>query len=107
MFAIDSIPAVLAITTDKLIVYSSNVFAILGLRPMYFILQKAKDRFDFVQEGVSFVLIFIGIKILLHFVFHIDVPTWLSFVIIVGILAGSVAYSYFYDKEPKVSNDEV
>jgi len=99
MFAIDSIPAVLAITTDKLIVYSSNIFAILGLRPLYFILQKAKDKFDYVQEGVSIVLIFIGIKILLHFVFHIEIATWLSFVFIVGILGGSVVFSFFYDKK--------
>ena len=95
MFAIDSIPAVLAITTDKLIVYSSNIFAILGLRPLYFILQKAKDKFDYVQQGVSIVLIFIGIKILLHFVFHYDIATWLSFVIIIGILGGSVIFSFF------------
>ncbi len=101
MFAVDSIPAVLAITTDKLIVYSSNIFAILGLRPLYFILQKAKDKFDYVQEGVSLVLIFIGIKILLHFIFHIEVPVWLSFTLIIGILSGSVIYSSFYDKEPK------
>lgn len=101
MFAVDSIPAVLAITTDKLIVYSSNIFAILGLRPLYFILQKAKDKFDYVQEGVSLVLIFIGIKILLHFVFHIDIVTWLSFVIIIGLLGGSIVFSFFYDKENK------
>ncbi len=101
MFAIDSIPAVLAITTDKLVVYSSNIFAILGLRPLYFILQKAKDKFDYVQEGVSLVLIFIGIKILLHFVFHIEIPTWLSFALIVSILGGSVVYSFFYSKGDK------
>ena len=101
MFAVDSIPAVLAITTDKLIVYSSNIFAILGLRPLYFILQKAKDKFDYVQEGVSIVLIFIGIKILLHFVFHIEIATWLSFVTILGILGGSVVYSFYNDKEAK------
>lgn len=101
MFAVDSIPAVLAITTDKLIVYSSNIFAILGLRPLYFILQKAKDKFDYVQEGVSIVLVFIGIKILLHFLFHIEIATWLSFVTIVGILGGSVLYSFYNDKASK------
>ncbi len=99
MFAVDSIPAVLAITTDKLIVYSSNIFAILGLRPLYFILQKAKDKFDYVQEGVSIVLIFIGIKILLHFLLHIEIATWLSFTVIVGILASSVLYSFYHDKQ--------
>ena len=101
MFAIDSIPAVLAITTDKLVVYSSNIFAILGLRPLYFILQKVKDKFDYVQEGVSIVLIFIGIKILLHFAFHIEIATWLSFLLIIGILGGSVIYSFYFDKEGK------
>lgn len=101
MFAVDSIPAVLAITTDKLIVYSSNIFAILGLRPLYFILQKAKDKFDYVQEGVSIVLVFIGVKILLHFLWHIEIPTWFSFTAIIGILGGSVLYSFFYDKGSK------
>ena len=107
MFAIDSIPAVLAITTDKLIVYSSNIFAILGLRPLYFILQKAKDRFDYVQEGVSIVLVFIGLKIMLHFIFHFDIPTWLSFAFIIAILGGSVIYSFYYDKEPTKQGDGV
>lgn len=101
MFAVDSIPAVLAITTDKLIVYSSNIFAILGLRPLYFILQKAKDKFDYVQEGVSLVLIFIGIKILLHFTVHVEIPVVISFAVVIGLLGGSVIYSFFYDKEPK------
>ncbi len=107
MFAVDSIPAVLAITTDKLVVYSSNIFAILGLRPLYFILQKAKDKFDYVQEGVSLVLIFIGVKILLHFVFHVEIPTWISFAVIIGILGGSMVYSYFFDKSQKEKIDEL
>lgn len=106
MFAVDSIPAVLAITTDKLIVYSSNIFAILGLRPLYFILQKAKDKFDYVQEGVSLVLIFIGIKILLHFVFHIEIPTVISFAAVIGLLGGSIFFSFFYNKGPKTTVDE-
>lgn len=105
MFAIDSIPAVLAITTDKLIVYSSNIFAILGLRPLYFILQKARDKFDYVQEGVSIVLIFIGLKILLHFIFHFDIPTWISFATIIGILGSSVIYSFYFDKSTKKNNE--
>ena len=107
MFAVDSIPAVLAITTDKLIVYSSNIFAILGLRPLYFILQKAKNRFDYVQEGVSLVLIFIGIKILLHFALHIEIPVLISFAVVIGLLGGSIVYSYFFDKEPKDKEDEL
>lgn len=107
MFAVDSIPAVLAITTDKLIVYSSNIFAILGLRPLYFILQRAKDKFDYVQEGVSLVLIFIGIKILLHFIWHIDIPVIISFATVIGLLGGSILFSFYFDKEPRTKKDEI
>lgn len=103
IFAIDSIPAVLAISTDKLIVYSSNIFAILGLRALYFILQKLKNKFDYVQQGVSVVLVFIGIKILLEYFFPERmeaVPAILSFVVIICILGSSILYSFFFDKEP-------
>lgn len=102
IFAIDSIPAVLAITTDKLVVYSSNIFAILGLRALYFILLKLKDKFDYVQQGVSIVLIFIGLKILLSYFFHEihDILNPLiSFGIIFTVLGGSVVFSVLYDKE--------
>lgn len=101
IFAVDSIPAVLAITTDKLVVYSSNIFAILGLRALYFILLKLKDKFDYVQQGVSIVLVFIGAKILLCYFLHdlheILSPL-LSFAVIVTVLGGSVLYSIFYNK---------
>lgn len=101
IFAVDSIPAVLAITTDKLVVYSSNIFAILGLRALYFILLKLKDKFDYVQQGVSVVLVFIGAKILLGYFFHElhDVLSpLLSFAVIVTVLGGSILYSIFYNK---------
>lgn len=103
IFALDSIPAVLAITTEKLIVYSSNIFALLGLRALYFILQKLKNKFDYVQQGVSIVLIYIGAKIILvHFYPEIEkyLNAQLSFLFIIVVLLGSVVYSYFYDKTP-------
>jgi tellurite resistance protein TerC len=104
IFAVDSIPAVLAITTDKLVVYSSNIFAILGLRALYFILLQLKDKFDYVQQGVSVVLVFIGLKILLCYFFH-DLHEILSplisFGVIITVLGGSVVYSLFNDKAVK------
>ncbi len=102
IFAVDSIPAVLAITTDKLVVYSSNIFAILGLRALYFILLKLKDKFDYVQQGVSVVLAFIGLKILLCYFFH-DLHDILSplisFGVIISVLGFAIVYSIFNDKE--------
>lgn len=102
IFAVDSIPAVLSITTNKLVVYSSNIFAILGLRPLYFVIQKARDKFDYVQQGVSAVLVFIGIKILLHFIWKVEIPTFISFIVIIICLGISILVSQFYDKRKHV-----
>jgi tellurite resistance protein TerC len=98
VFAIDSIPAVLAISQDKLIVLSSNVFAVLGLRALFFILRIAADKFDYLQQGIATVLIFIGIKLLLG-LFHIHFAEWISLVFIVVSLGTSMLFSYFYNKE--------
>lgn len=92
LFAIDSIPAVFSITTDPVIVYSSNVFAIMGLRNMYFLLEKIHEAFRFVKYGVAAILVFTGIKLGILF-FHIEIPLLFSIGFIFAVLALSVIIS--------------
>ncbi len=91
MFAIDSVPAILAITTDTFIVFTSNAFAIMGLRSLDFLLAGLIERFEYLKYGLAALLAFAGMKMLLSDVFHIDV--WVSLGIIVGILLISVVVS--------------
>jgi tellurite resistance protein TerC len=91
VFAFDSIPAIFAITTDPFIVYTSNVFAILGLRAMYFALAGVMDRFHYLKFGLSMVLVFIGAKMLLEEFIHID--TLVSLGVVALILTISVIVS--------------
>lgn len=91
MFAIDSVPAILAITTDTFIVFTSNAFAIMGLRSLYFLLAGLIDRFEYLKYGLAALLAFAGLKMLLSDVIHLDV--WVSLGIIVGILAVSIVIS--------------
>lgn len=93
VFAVDSIPAVFAITTDPFIVYTSNVFAVLGLRAMYFLLAGAVDRFRHLHIGLAIVLMFVGLKMLASGVY--DVPIGVSLALIAAILAAAVAGSLF------------
>jgi tellurite resistance protein TerC len=97
LFAVDSIPAVLAISRDAFIVYTSNVFAILGLRSMYFALAGLMDVFHLLHYGLSLVLIFIGVKMLgAH---YFDIPIVLSLGIVIGTLAGAVVLSLMIPKK--------
>jgi len=91
VFAVDSIPAVLAVTTDPFIVYTSNIFAILGLRALYFALAGAMRLFHKLHLGLSFILVFIGVKMLLSDVFKIPILIALS--VVASILILSVAAS--------------
>jgi tellurite resistance protein TerC len=91
VFAIDSIPAIFAITTDPFIVYTSNIFAILGLRAMYFLLAGVIDKFHYLKYGLALVLLFVGGKMLIADVYKL--PIVLSLVVIGALLAGSVALS--------------
>jgi TerC family integral membrane protein len=91
VFAIDSIPAIFAVTRDPFLVYSSNIFAILGLRAMFFVLAGMLDRFVYLKTGVAFILIFVGLKMTLSGWFH--VPTVLSLGVIVTTLALAVVLS--------------
>lgn len=96
VFAVDSIPAVFAIVTEshnkELIIYTSNIFAVLGLRALYFLLKGAVSKFEYLQQGIAIVLIFIGLKMLVTF-FDVHVPIVISLLVILICLAGSVAYS--------------
>jgi tellurite resistance protein TerC len=91
VFAVDSIPAILAVSREQFIVFSSNAFAILGLRALYFLLAGAAGRFRYLNVGLGVILAFVGTKMLLTEVYHF--PTWLSLVIIIGVLAVAIAAS--------------
>jgi tellurite resistance protein TerC len=91
VFAIDSIPAIFAVTRDPFLVYSSNVFAILGLRALYFVLAGMLDKFVYLRPGISFILVFVGLKMVLSGWFH--VPILLSLGVIVTTLALAVILS--------------
>jgi tellurite resistance protein TerC len=96
IFALDSIPAIFAITTEPFLVYTSNVFAILGLRSLYFLLAGVIHRFHYLKLGLSLVLVFVGTKMLLTDVYHI--PIGLSLGVIGFILGISVAASLLFPK---------
>ncbi|WP_145513287.1 TerC family protein [Yersinia massiliensis] len=85
IFAVDSIPAIFAVTTDPFIVLTSNLFAILGLRAMYFLLANVAERFSMLKYGLSVILVFIGIKMMIMDLFHI--PIGISLGVVAGILA--------------------
>ena len=91
VFAVDSIPAVFAVTRDPFIVYTSNAFAILGLRSLYFFLADLKDRFRYLTHGLSIVLVFVGLKLLLGDSLHL--PPWVSLAVIAVVLGASMAIS--------------
>jgi tellurite resistance protein TerC len=91
IFAVDSIPAVFAITQDEFIIYTSNICAILGLRSLYFVLAHIIDRFIYLRTGLAFVLGFVGVKMLGADLFHI--PNWVSLIVIVVVLSLTIFIS--------------
>ena len=99
LFAFDSIPAIFAITQDPFIVYTSNVFAILGLRSLYFLLASVMDKFRFLKLGLSGILVFIGVKMLLMDIYHI--PIGLSLAVIAAVLTISVLASLLIPESEK------
>lgn len=96
VFAIDSVPAVLAITTDPFIVITSNIFAILGLRSLYFLLAGMMEKFRYLKPALVVLLLFIGVKMMLSEVFHI--PIAVSLVVIAAILGGALCFSVVWAK---------
>ena len=105
MFAVDSVPAVLAVSSDLFIVYASNAFAILGLRALYFLLAGLLDKFHYLSKGLAIILAFIGIKLIMlagHDMISPaipHIPTWISLTVIVVVLAGSVILSLMNPSE--------
>ena len=100
IFALDSIPAVLSITQDTFIVYTSNIFAIIGLRSLYFLLAGMASKFEYLKYGIALVLAFVGLKMLLASVLHI--PIWLSLLVIATILTGTIIISLYLQKHKKI-----
>jgi tellurite resistance protein TerC len=102
IFAVDSIPAIFAVTRNPFLVFTSNVFAILCLRSLYFMLAGVIDRFHYLKLGLSVVLVFIGAKMLAT-MFHVHVDTLVSLLVVAGVLLASVAFSLLRplpDSEP-------
>ncbi|MGB4843953.1 MAG: TerC/Alx family metal homeostasis membrane protein [Ferruginibacter sp.] len=100
VFAVDSIPAVFSIIPDpskKLLIYSSNIFAVLGLRSLFFLLRGAASKFDYLQQGIAIVLLFIGVKMLVAYWVHI--PVWVSLLVIVFCISGSIFYSMYHQRK--------
>lgn len=113
-FALDSIPTVVSLVREKasdvfsaddiLVIYSSNIFAVLGLRSLFFLLKGAVDKFDYLQQGIAIVLIFIGVKMLIEF-FGIHIHIGISLGVIVACLVGSILYSMRTQREKAVPED--
>jgi len=101
VFAVDSIPAIFAITTDPLIVFSSNIMAVLGLRSMYFVLEQGQQKFEYMKYGVGVVLAYVGLKMLV--VDIIKINTIISLLIVASILAFSMVLSYIVKPERSAS----
>ncbi|MBL7744190.1 MAG: TerC/Alx family metal homeostasis membrane protein [Chitinophagaceae bacterium] len=114
VFALDSIPAVMGISRDKLVIYTSNIFAVLGLRSLFFLLRGAVSKFDYLQQGIAIVLVFIGLKMLgEHWINQwVDktIQVFISLGVIMICIAGSIFYSIFMKKQgvpPDVTDEGV
>ena len=99
IFAFDSIPAVLAVTKDPLIVYSSNIFAILGLRAMYFVLSPFVDMFEYLHYTLGIIIVFVGIKMVADPIYHLPIGCALGFIFCV--LAFSTCVGFIYKTRSK------
>jgi tellurite resistance protein TerC len=101
VFAIDSIPAIFAVTSEPFLVFAANAFAMLGLRALYFLLAGMMDRFVYLSHGLALILAFIGAKMLLIDVWH--PPIWLSLAVIVGVLGATVVLSLRAEPEGRTA----
>lgn len=106
IFAVDSIPAAFAITTNPFLIYTSNIFAVLGLRAMFFLLAGIIDKFYLLQKGLSIILFFIGAKMLLE-IFDIHIAVELSFTVIVVTLGLSILFSVLIPKKEEEKDEAV
>jgi tellurite resistance protein TerC len=102
VFALDSIPAVFGITQDRLLIYTSNIFAVLGLRSLFFLLRGAVDKFRYLQKGIATVLVFVGLKMTSELI-HIKVSTVISLAVIVICISSSILFSMIMNKKETAS----
>jgi tellurite resistance protein TerC len=100
IFAVDSIPAAFAITQNEFLIYTSNIFAVMGLRAMFFLLAGIIDKFYLLQKGLSIILFFIGAKMLLEIV-EVDINVYLSFSVIIATLTLSIVFSILIPPKDK------
>jgi tellurite resistance protein TerC len=114
VFALDSIPAVMGISRDKLVIYTSNIFAVLGLRSLFFLLRGAVSKFDYLQQGIAIVLVFIGLKMLgekwINQWLNKTTQVFISLGVIMVCLAGSIFYSMVMQKKgvpPEVKDESI
>ena len=109
VFALDSIPAVMGISRSSLVIYTSNIFAILGLRSLFFLLRGAVNQFEHLQQGIAVVLIFIGVKMLgEHYInewLDKNTQVLISLMVIMFCITGSIAYSIFTSKKKSTKNN--
>ncbi|HTR28266.1 MAG TPA: TerC/Alx family metal homeostasis membrane protein [Puia sp.] len=99
VFAVDSIPAVFGITQKMVVIFTSNIFAVLGLRSLFFLLRGAVDRFRHLQQGIAVVLIFVGLKMLVEY-FNIYLPIYVSLLVILVCIVSSILYSQLTVRKP-------
>jgi len=102
VFAVDSIPAVFGVSREKIVIYTSNIFAVLGLRSLFFLLQGAVDRFAYLQQGIAVVLIFVGLKMLAEWI-DFYLPVYVSLLVILVCISAAIGYS-MYTSSKKGSN---
>ena len=114
VFALDSIPAVMGISRDKLVIYTSNIFAVLGLRSLFFLLRGAVTKFDYLQQGIAIVLVFIGVKMLAEKWINVwvskNVQVFISLGVIMLCISGSIFYSIFINRKgvpPDIKDNSV
>ena len=103
IFAVDSIPAVFSVTTDSMIVFTSNIFAIMGLRSLFFLMDGIADKFWCLKYGLGLLLTFIGVKMIGHEFFQWEISTLVSLLVILGVLVGSIALSLLIPKRERAS----
>ncbi len=111
VFALDSIPTVVSLVRtnantpftvdDKIVIYSSNIFAVLGLRSLFFLLKGISNKFDYLQQGIAIILLFVGVKMLVEY-FDIHIPIWASLLFIVCALAGAILYSIYNKRKGNI-----
>ena len=100
VFAVDSIPAVFGISQEKIVIYTSNIFAVLGLRSLFFLLRGAIDRFGHLQQGIAVVLAFVGIKMLVEY-FDIVIPVYVSLLVILVCISAGILYSMWTSRKKR------